>query len=185
MEKRCKRCWSFSHLCKNKKKASLDLSSTSLKIKAWTARSHCSNMNTALLDCLWRRIKGWQDSPGGGRALHFYNIWGRECHRSAEKKSSTHRNSVSVHFFPKGLWVFHKQSITVSSDGLTSHFLTRSDGSLTLPVGFMETDDSKQTGLIHFQSFSLQHILVFSNWNQGFGQMPVNHSMTFSTKNKK
>lgn len=37
--------------------------------------------------------------------------------------------------------------ITVNSDGLMSHFLTCSDGSLTLPVGFREMYDKQQNSI--------------------------------------
>lgn len=63
-----------------------------------------------------------------------------------------------LHWFPKGLWVFQKQSLTVNSDWPLSDFLTCSDGSLTLPVDFRETHDGKQTGLTHFHPFSFQYI---------------------------
>lgn len=79
------------------------------------------------------------------------------------------------------VWVLYKkQSVTVYGDGLMRDLLTYSDGSLTLPVGLREAYDSKQTRWTHFISAHL----VFSEWNQDFRQMPMNYSMTFSTKQK-
>lgn len=126
--------------------------SASLKSKARTARSFSKTFQFICVSpvillkhehCLW-----WWHSPDGGRALHFYNIWGRQCHRSARETLSTHRNSMTAHWFFQKVSEFSESNpITVNSDGLMSHFLTCSDGSLTLPVGFRETYDKQQNSI--------------------------------------